>query len=452
MSRFLDEAGLQAYHTKLEERLGSKLNVYQSDSSGSNEMSLDFSYHGLYLSSNTLQASAILHPNYVYISEGGDEYQTTYKPQCISRSDNYGTNEYTITFPCKSGTFAVGTMKSSSVSINSASSTSNRYYPVEINVDGTPFVNVPWTNTDTKVSYTSTTTSGSYPLLFKYSTGSTTTAAGTRFNTSITANPSTGTITATAFSGSGASLTSLNANNVTTGTLAISRGGTGQTSRASAQSTLSYLGDNPITSTTNDTTTNWGALGHGVAFYSTAGYLTDQAQQYGLILNVPKQQSSEIFQLWHDQPSGNLRHRGGNASNWSGSWRTCLDSFNYTDYVTRSAIGLSNTKFYLYYFNGTFTGTTGWFEGCVLSTWDGDVPTTNGGLWNVLKSTCFPIHFSGERGGKKLLRIWTTSSASNNYFDVIDTNFTISTQSLTVSNTGMTFNTVVKQPLLFKPA
>lgn len=49
----------------------------------------------------------------------------------------------------------------------------------------------------TTVSYTSTATNANYPLLFKYSTGSTSLAAGTRFNTGIYANPSTVTISAT---------------------------------------------------------------------------------------------------------------------------------------------------------------------------------------------------------------------------------------------------------------
>ena len=297
MSRFLDEAGLQKYHAKLEERLCSKLYVYQASSSGSHEMCLDFNYNGLSLSSNLLCASTLLHPNFLYLSENSDEHQTHYRPTYISRMDNYGdpyhidlpsrggtiallsdidarfvdewgqyhmnvmpdvglqlwdavnggeaflnkaylhlddgdnygiTTQYktdsiyqceksdgyviagyTYTFPCNSGTFAVGTKRSSSVTVNSASSTANKYYPVEINVDGTPFVNVPWSNTDTKVSYTNTTTDSAYPLLFKYYGGTTTTSAGTRFNTSITANPSTGTINATRFKGNGSELTGI---------------------------------------------------------------------------------------------------------------------------------------------------------------------------------------------------------------------------------------------------
>lgn len=45
-------------------------------------------------------------------------------------------------------------------------------------------------------------------------------------STKLTFNPSTGTLASTIFSGSGASLTSLNAGNISTGTLAVARGGT----------------------------------------------------------------------------------------------------------------------------------------------------------------------------------------------------------------------------------
>lgn len=113
----------------------------------------------------------------------------------------------------------------------------------------------------------------------------------------------------------------------------IASGGTGQTTRANAITSLFGLGGNPITSTTNDTTANWGSLGPGIAFYSTAGLITDQPQQYGFILNIPSGRSAEVCQIWHNQPSGNMYHRGGNGNNWSGSWRCLLDSGNYTSYV-----------------------------------------------------------------------------------------------------------------------
>lgn len=57
------------------------------------------------------------------------------------------------------------------------------------------------TTTVTNVSFASDTTANVYPILMKGSTGATTTASGTKFNTGITITPSTGTVTATAFKG-----------------------------------------------------------------------------------------------------------------------------------------------------------------------------------------------------------------------------------------------------------
>lgn len=56
-------------------------------------------------------------------------------------------------------------------------------------------------DSDEKVGGVSTSNNNSYPLLFKNSTGTTTTAAKARFNSGITVNPSTKTITAATFAG-----------------------------------------------------------------------------------------------------------------------------------------------------------------------------------------------------------------------------------------------------------
>jgi len=53
-------------------------------------------------------------------------------------------------------------------------------------------------------------------------------------STKLTFNPSTGTLSATIFSGSGASITSLNAGNISAGTLAVARGGTNATATPTA--------------------------------------------------------------------------------------------------------------------------------------------------------------------------------------------------------------------------
>lgn len=98
---------------------------------------------------------------------------------------------------------------------------------------------------------------------------------------------------------------------------------------------LALKGTNTITSTTNDTTSNWGAQGNSVHWYNTAGYLTNQPSQYGYLLNIGT--GSEVHQLWMTQASGNLAHRGGNGSGWSGTWKVILDSSNYSSYAAAAS-------------------------------------------------------------------------------------------------------------------
>ena len=100
---------------------------------------------------------------------------------------------------------------------------------------------------------------------------------------------------------------------------------------------LEVKGTNTITSTANDTTANWGAQKTSIHWYTTAGQLIDQPAQWGYILNVGK--DSEVHQLWMTQSSGDLKHRGGNSSGWNGSWRTLLDSSNYSSYAVPKSGG-----------------------------------------------------------------------------------------------------------------
>lgn len=109
-----------------------------------------------------------------------------------------------------------------------------------------------------------------------------------------------------------------------------------------SSSILKIKGSNTITSTANDTTAKWGAHGTSVHWYTTAGQLTDQPSAWGYLFNIGT--GSEVHQLWMTQASGNMLHRGGNGSGWSGTWRTILDSINYSTY----ALPLSG---------GTVTGT-----------------------------------------------------------------------------------------------
>lgn len=148
-------------------------------------------------------------------------------------------------------------------------------------------------------------------------------------------------------------ITSVGAGKIT-GTLAIAHGGTGGTTRAVASRNI-FAANAPITAKSSDTTANWGAQGPGVFWYTTSGQLTDQPSQYGFVTNITcNSGTSEVHQLWATQSSGNLAHRGGNSSGWSGTWRTILDSSNYTSYCAST----SHTHSYLPLSGGTLTGST----------------------------------------------------------------------------------------------
>ena len=121
---------------------------------------------------------------------------------------------------------------------------------------------------------------------------------------------------------------------------------------------LEIKGNNTITSTTNDTTANWGAQKSSIHWYTTADQLTDQPSQWGYLLNVG--QSSEVHQLWMTQASGDLKHRGGNSSGWSGTWKTLLDTSNFKTHVTPSAIGAAASSHTHTLFTRNSVGDIGW--------------------------------------------------------------------------------------------
>ena len=87
---------------------------------------------------------------------------------------------------------------------------------------------------------------------------------------------------------------------------------------------LQSIGNNPITSTSNDTTTNWGNKGTCVCFYSISGCLIDQPSQYGILVSFSH--GAEVHQIWMTQASGKVYHRGGNAAGWSGTWINMVDA------------------------------------------------------------------------------------------------------------------------------
>ena len=113
---------------------------------------------------------------------------------------------------------------------------------------------------------------------------------------------------------------------------------------------FSYRGSNLISSTANDTTANWNNQGNlATTFYTATGKINGQPSQYGFLLNLTTGPGGqEAHQLWLAQNNGNMYHRGGNSSGMATSWKTCLDSSNYTSYVSTKPTTLYSS-----------TGTTG---------------------------------------------------------------------------------------------
>lgn len=87
---------------------------------------------------------------------------------------------------------------------------------------------------------------------------------------------------------------------------------------------FTFLGTNPISSTSDDTTGNWSALGTGYAWYNTTGLLIGQPSQWGFVINFKI--SGDIFQIWNSQNNGPMYYRCGNASEWGKPWTKILDA------------------------------------------------------------------------------------------------------------------------------
>lgn len=111
-----------------------------------------------------------------------------------------------------------------------------------------------------------------------------------------------------------------------TGILPASHGGTGATSLdnvtvglaksltgdAGLLDYLHRLGINPALPTTNAALN---ALGVFMSFFNQNNKIANQPTQYGQLINIPAiKDSSESTQLWIEQPTGVMFHRGGNGS------------------------------------------------------------------------------------------------------------------------------------------
>ena len=75
---------------------------------------------------------------------------------------------------------------------------------------------------------------------------------------------------------------------------------------------LHRLGQNPTLPTTN---VALNALGVFMSFFTQNYKIANQPTQYGQLLNLPADKNAESAQLWIEQPSGRMFHRGGNGPN-----------------------------------------------------------------------------------------------------------------------------------------
>lgn len=110
-----------------------------------------------------------------------------------------------------------------------------------------------------------------------------------------------------------------------TGILPVAHGGTGTDSLANVTvgkagtldgnaglwDYLHRLGKNPTLPTTNPALS---ALGVFMSFFDQKNKIANQPGQYGQLLNISADKGNELSQIWIEQPTGMMFHRGGNGS------------------------------------------------------------------------------------------------------------------------------------------
>ena len=156
---------------------------------------------------------------------------------------------------------------------------------------------------------------------------------------------------------------------------------------------LQPQGSNPITSTGADTTANWGALNTSLYFYTNTGQLIDQPSQWGYVLNLG--QGTEVHQLWMEQASGSLWHRGGNGAGWNGSWRRILDSENLGLYFNRRVVdsGVSGIWDWRQWDNGMVE---------LWGTWTGTINLSQNNYSGFYYSNAISVNYPFRLTGPKL--------------------------------------------------
>ena len=108
--------------------------------------------------------------------------------------------------------------------------------------------------------------------------------------------------------------------------LDIKHGGTGKATKKEAFDNLAFLGNNPISSTDEDTPQKWGELGSGYAWFYTADLMINQPYPYMFVISYYNNDSGSVFQTGCEQKSGTVYYRTGNRTGWLMSWTPLLST------------------------------------------------------------------------------------------------------------------------------
>ena len=182
-------------------------------------------------------------------------------------------------------------------------------------------------------------------------------------------------------------------------------------------------------------------MGPGLWFYTQSGCLNNQPSQWGIILNFPIGRGSEVHQIWFEQSSGKVMHRGGNGSGWNGTWKyfspgtataaQVLSGYTFSSadgsnlsgsMVNRGALNWSgsNTTYTVpagYYSGGTLNSktsyTNGYNAGVTAGTNSGTPNMISGAHWVI--DSCDNSSWTCSTAGMYLVYVYGYVKVSSRY-------------------------------------
>lgn len=188
------------------------------------------------------------------------------------------------------------------------------------------------------------------------------------------------------------------ADNITSGVLPISRGGTGGADRKGAMNGLAYLGANITGGKANDTRAFWEARGTGYAFIGLASQINYQPNQWGWLINVTV--NSEIHQEWWTQGGHGHYYRKANSNTTTmPEWTRIYDSEAIIP-IVNGGTGANNYQTALrnLVINGAVSGTatptdSNWYLCSDIADSSGTpVRRSMSSLWSYIKGKTDPLY------------------------------------------------------------